>query len=91
MVNTFKPIGFGLKEYTLMIFDLWGNLIWSDSQLINSAPANGWDGTDKHGKPLPTDTYIWRIKAVLEGNKPWKGMKMPNGSYHTEGPVTIIR
>jgi PKD repeat protein len=91
MVNTFKPVGFGLKEYTLMIFDMWGNLIWSDSQLINSAPANGWDGNDKHGKPLPTDTYIWRIKAVLEGNKPWKGMKMPNGSYHTEGPVTIIR
>ena len=91
LVNTFKPVGFGLKEYTLMIFDLWGNLIWSNSELKNSAPAIGWDGKDKNGKPLPSDTYIWRIKAVLEGNKPWKGMKMPNGSYHTEGPVTIIR
>jgi PKD repeat protein len=92
MVNTFKPVGWGLKEYTLMIFDLWGNLIWSDSQLNkNGQPLIGWDGKDKYGKPLPTDAYIWRIKAVLEGNKPWKGMKMPNGIYRKEGTVTIIR
>ena len=92
MVNTFKPVGWGLKEYTLMIFDLWGNMIWTDSQLNkNGQPLIGWDGKDKNGRPLPTDAYIWRIKAVLEGNKPWKGMLMPNGTYHSEGTVTIIR
>jgi len=92
LVNTFKPVGWGLKDYTLMIFDLWGNLIWSDSQLNkNGQPLIGWDGKDKNGKPLPTDAYIWRIRAVLEGNKPWKGMKMPNGVYRTEGTVTILR
>jgi len=37
------------------------------------------------------DAYIWRIKALLEGGKPWKGMKMPGGVYRTEGTVTIIR
>lgn len=90
--RTFLPVGIGLKEYTLMIFDLWGNLIWSNAELDTfDKPKSGWDGNDKHGKPLPTDTYIWRIKAVFKGNKPWKGMKMPNGSYHTEGPLTIIR
>jgi PKD repeat protein len=92
LVNTFKPIGWGVKEYTLMIFDLWGNLIWKDSQLNkNGQPLIGWDGKDMHGKPLPTDAYIWRISAVLEGGKPWKGMKMPGGAYRTEGTVTIIR
>jgi hypothetical protein len=92
LVNTFKPVGWGLKEYTLMIFDLWGNLIWKDSQLNkNGQPLIGWDGKDKHGKPLPMDAYIWRISAVLEGDKPWKGMKMPGGTYRTEGTVTIIR
>ena len=92
LVNTFKPVGWGLKEYTLMIFDLWGNLIWKDSQLNkNGQPLNGWVGKDKNGKPLPTDAYIWRISAVFEGGKPWKGMKMNNGTYHKEGTVTIIR
>jgi PKD repeat protein len=92
LVNTFKPVGWGLREYTLMIFDLWGNLIWKDSQLNkNGQPVIGWDGKDKHGKPLPTDAYIWRISAMLEGGKPWKGMKMPGGAYRTEGTVTIIR
>jgi len=93
-VNTFKPIGYGLKEYTLMIFDLWGNLIWSDSQLNSvGQPLNGWDGKDKHGVPLPSDAYIWQIKAVLVGGKTWKGMEIPlhSGSYHTRGSITIIR
>jgi hypothetical protein len=94
LVNTFKPVGYGIKEYTLMIFDLWGNLIWSDSQLSNlGQPLKGWDGKDKNGKPLPTDAYIWRIKAIMIGNKPWKGMEIPlhSGTYHTEGTLTIIR
>ena len=91
MVNTFKPIGYGLKDYTLMIFDLWGNLIWKNSDLnLNGQPSVGWDGKDKNGIPLPTDAYIWRISAVLLGDKPWKGM-MINGSYHTQGTLTIIR
>ena len=91
--RTFLPVGQGIKEYTLMIFDLWGNLIWSNSELdLLGQPKIGWDGKDqKSGRTMPTDTYIWRIKAVLRGNRPWKGMKMPNGSYHTEGPLTIIR
>jgi len=77
-----------------MIFDLWGNLIWSDSQLNKQGqPLMGWDGKDKNGRPLPIDAYIWRIKAVLEGNKPWKGMEIPNGSghYHKQGTLTIIK
>jgi len=93
-VNTFKPIGYGVKEYTLMIFDLWGNMIWSTSELNSlGQPLVGWDGKDKHGSPLPTDTYIWRITAVLNGNKPWKGMEIPlhSGSFHKEGTITIIR
>ena len=96
LVNRFKPIGYGLKEYSLMIFDLWGNLIWSTTEIENKMPKYGWDGT-KNGKPLPNDTYIWRIKAVFENNKVWKGMlkykngQLINNTYHTQGTVTIIR
>lgn len=95
LVNRFKPIGYGLKEYSLMIFDLWGNLIWSTTAIDHKMPRDGWDGT-KSGKPLPNDTYIWRIKALFENNKVWKGMQRYkggklSGAYHTEGTVTIIR
>ena len=58
-------------------------------------PRDGWDGT-KNGKSLPNDTYIWRIKAVFENGKVWRGMQTfknggLEGAYHTQGTVTIIR
>ena len=96
LVNKFIPIGYGLKDYSLMIFDLWGNLIWSTTGIENKMPRDKWDGT-KNGKPLPNDTYIWRINAVFENGKVWKGMlKYQNGmlipgTYRTQGTVTIIR
>jgi PKD repeat protein len=92
--KTFMPVGNGVIDYAIFIFDLWGNMIWSSNLLDkNGSPLEGWDGNDKHGKPYPTGAYIWRIKAVLEGNKPWKGMEIPykSGSYHTQGTITIIR
>jgi gliding motility-associated-like protein len=95
LVNKFKPIGYGLKEYSFSVYDLWGNLIWSTTAIDNKKPRDGWDGT-KNGKPLPNDTYIWRIRAVFENNKVWKGMqtydnKKLTGTYHTQGTVTILR
>jgi PKD repeat protein len=96
LVNKFKPVGYGLKQYSFMIFDMWGNLIWSTNKIDQLMPQEGWDGT-KNGKPLPNGAYIWRIKAIFENNKVWKGMlkyengKLINGTYHTEGTVTIIR
>lgn len=93
-INTFKPVGRGVIDYTILIYDLWGNMIWS-SNLVdkNGSPLEDWDGNNKHGKPYPTGAYIWRIKAILEGNKLWKGMEIPykSGSYHTQGTITIIR
>lgn len=97
LINQFKPVGYGLREgsYSFMIFDLWGNLIWSTDKVKNKMPLEGWDGT-KNGKPLPNGTYIWRIKAVFENNRVWKGMQIfkngnLSGKYYTEGTVTILR
>lgn len=97
LINKFKPVGYGLREgsYSFMIFDLWGNLIWSTDKVKDKMPLEGWDGT-KNGKPLPNDTYIWRIKAIFENNRVWKGMQIfkngnLSGAYHTEGTVTILR
>ena len=95
LVKKFIPVGYGLSDYSLMIFDLWGNFIWSTTGILDKRPRDGWDGT-KNGQPLPNDVYIWRIHAVFENGKVWKGMQsykngQLEGSFHTQGTVTIIR
>lgn len=47
--------GFDPDEYTLFIFDRWGELIF-ESHNTNL----GWDGS-YNGKISPDGTYIWKI------------------------------
>lgn len=67
--NTFTPDGDGfndgfgawgkdIKEIELLVFNRWGELIWSTAQLNDR-----WDGT-YNGVQSPIDTYVWRVKAV---------------------------
>ena len=90
-VNIFKPVGIGLQTYYLGIYDVWGNPIWETDKLINSQPAEGWDGRTNKGISLPMDAYIWRIKAVFIDGTLWKGMKGKDGILRTEGTVTLIK
>jgi len=90
-VNTFKPVGIGLKSYYLGIYDTWNNPIWETTRLDDTQPADGWDGLAKNGKKLPMDVYIWRIKAVFVDGTEWKGMKGRDGILRTEGTVTLVR
>jgi gliding motility-associated-like protein len=67
--NTFTPNGDGyndgfgalgkdIQEFELMVFNRWGELIWTTNQL------NGrWDGSFK-GVESPIDTYVWRVRAT---------------------------
>ena len=45
--SLFLPKGQGLETYNCMVFDRWGNLIWSSDKLdpITASPSEGWDGT----------------------------------------------
>jgi PKD repeat protein len=90
-VNIFKPIGIGLQSYYLGVYDVWGNPIWETDKLINSQPAEGWNGQTNKGINLPMDAYIWRIKAVFIDGTSWKGMKGKDGVLRTEGTVTLIK
>lgn len=67
--NTFTPNGDGwndgfgawgkdLREVELLVFNRWGELIWSTTQLDGR-----WDGT-YHGVDSPIDTYVWKVKAT---------------------------
>ena len=50
----FKPIVFGVEDYTFMIFNRWGELIYT----TNDTNA-GWNGTYKNA-PCTDDVYIWK-------------------------------
>ncbi len=57
--DTFKPgtFGFTSEDYSFMIFDRWGLLIYQTDNINNS-----WDGTYK-GQNSQVDTYVWKLKA----------------------------
>ncbi len=71
--NSFTPNGDGINDifipknsgidqgtdlYQLMIFDRWGQLIFSTNSL-----TTGWNGTMKGTTPVQIDTYVWKIKV----------------------------
>jgi hypothetical protein len=90
-INTFKPSAIGLATFQMGIWDLWGNLVWESNKFDPSLPIEGWNGCDKKGKKLPSQVYIWRVKATFIDGTPWKGKKDHFGKYHTEGTLTLIR
>lgn len=52
----FKVVGTGFYEFSMMIFNRWGEMIFS-SQNAN----DGWDGT-YGGKPVPMDVYVYKVQ-----------------------------
>jgi PKD repeat protein len=84
--NLFLPKGIGIMEYTIQIYDTWGNLIWQSSALEDGMPSEGWNGRDKDGKLYPQDVYVWRASAKFTDGTNWSGK---NGE--TYGTVTLIR
>jgi len=92
LLNTFKPKGMGLKTFYLGIWDLWGNLIWSTTQVNkDTEPAHGWDGKNSKGEKMPAQNYIWRMNATFLDGVVWKGVKDHFGNYHKEGTFTLLR
>jgi len=93
-VRLFKPIGINLKSYTMEVYDTWGNILWTSSELDeNGSPAVGWNGTF-NGNLLPQDTYMWKARAVFKDGTIWKGSdvgKNTNIPQKPYGTVTLIR
>jgi PKD repeat protein len=90
-VQTFKPKGIGLKSYHIYIYDTWGNMVWESDKLMDTEPAEGWNGTDKEGKPLPQDAYVWKVIATFEDGTVWPGKTYENGTTKNYGTVTLLR
>jgi gliding motility-associated-like protein len=65
--DTFSPKGVGIKKYKMEIFDRWGALLYTTTDI-----TMGWDGRYKSsGDFLPVGVYIYKISVILNnGSKP---------------------
>jgi len=89
--SLFKPMGINLKEFSIQIYDNWGDLLWESRSLDElGRPAEAWDGTFR-GAPLPQGTYMWKVHAVFKDNTIWTGSDIGKGRGKTIGTVTLIR
>ncbi len=56
MNDIFYAFGKEIKTFEMLVFNRWGEVIFSSSSL-----NNGWDGTYK-GIQSPSDVYVWKIR-----------------------------
>lgn len=71
----FTVKGYGVKEFTMNIFNRWGELIFTTNDI-----NNGWDGTYK-GANCQQDIYIYKIEVEDLNSK----------KYQYRGTVNLIR
>jgi gliding motility-associated-like protein len=74
--EVFKPAIMGVEDYSFMIFDRWGELIYKTDNY-----RDGWDGTYK-GRKCQEDVYVYKIdfRDLVEFKE-----------HHFIGHVTIVR
>ncbi|MEO1416855.1 MAG: PKD domain-containing protein, partial [Bacteroidota bacterium] len=89
--NIFMPIGVGLAEFEIEVYDPLGELIWESSALVDGRPSEWWDGT-KNGELMNPDAYLWVVKkAIFQDGRVWQGMKYEDWQKPSRyGTVTLI-
>jgi gliding motility-associated-like protein len=61
--DTFRPKGTGIKKYSLVVMDRWGEQLYQTEDFFAA-----WDGMFK-GKLCKTDVYVWKITAAGSSGK----------------------
>lgn len=91
-LRQFLPMGKGLLQYRLRIYNSWGQKVFETTKLDGSGtPSEPWDGK-YNGQSLQQDTYGWQIEARYINGTEWKGMKFPNSDrYIKAGFITIVK
>jgi hypothetical protein len=94
-VRYFRPQGINMKRYSIEVYTLWGNLVWSSSLLTKKGqPAEAWNGflnNDKNEEMMNAGNYIWNASATFVDDTVWKGMLDEDGNLKTSGTITLIR
>ncbi len=73
--DIFHPVGEGIKEYQLEIYNKWGERLF-----ISHDFRVGWDGYYK-GEMMKQDVYIWKVEGKFYNGK----------SFEDMGDVTLLR
>jgi gliding motility-associated-like protein len=73
--DEFKPVMRGVKLYSMMIFNRWGEQVF-----FTKNPEQGWDGSF-HGASCKEDTYIWKVSLSTIHGK----------ALEYNGNVTLLR
>ncbi|WP_170265033.1 T9SS type B sorting domain-containing protein [Salibacter halophilus] len=76
--DVFKPSGsiIDAKDYSLAIYNRWGNLMWETNN-----PQIGWNGIGPDGKPALNDSYVYDVAYRLKGEK----------VIHKRGKCVLVR
>jgi gliding motility-associated-like protein len=54
----FKVVAIGISDFSMEIFDRWGQLIYESKDV-----TKGWDGTNSNGKEAMDGIYNYRIQC----------------------------
>ena len=75
MNDFFKPLGTGLHDIEMDIYDRWGEIVFSTNS------KEGWNGNyNGNSKPCPEGVYVYKLKTLD-----------PKGIFHEySGHVTLI-
>jgi PKD repeat protein len=92
-LRQFLPLGKGLKDYHLIIFNTWGQKVFETSRLdANGVPNEPWNGNWSDGQNLQQGAFSWYIEAHYVNGTEWKGMVNPlTGKLKKQGFISIIR
>lgn len=77
--DTFGGVGEGITDYTMQIFDRWGNLLFESNNIDFQ-----WDGNYKN-EVVPTGVYVFKLSAKGLGLN-GKTKKLINRT----GSVTVV-
>ncbi len=62
--RTFKPVASFVSDYSLIIYDRNGSIVFSSND-----PLEGWDGTGGNAELLKQGTYIYLLKFRTKNNQ----------------------
>ena len=73
--NVFFPIHHGVEDYTLQIYNRWGELVFQTNDV-----NEGWNGYYK-GQLAQQDVYVWKVKATF----------IDGSTHIEAGDLTLLR
>jgi hypothetical protein len=74
-----------VKDFSLQIYNRWGEQVYSVENLDTSHPNFEWRGLDKNGKELPTGLYYYSANFFFYANK------SETQSQKVKGWVSLVR